>query len=41
MFQIRRGLLEGLDVKLYANPELSASEMEEILEKLRRYKNLL
>jgi hypothetical protein len=37
---IREGLEEGLDVKIYAKPRLSFSKMKEIVEKLRKYKNL-
>jgi len=38
---IRWGLQEGLDVKLYANPELSFLKMGNIFQRLIKYKNLL
>jgi len=38
---IRLGIMEGLDVKLYANPKLSVSKMEKIFDRLMKYKDLV
>lgn len=36
MYEVRRGLKQGLDVSVYAKPELTGGQMDEIREGLKK-----